>query len=51
MKGGENMAKIIYNPRIAKGPVVKSGPTFGKVRSRNANGQWRAKRSDAFKKR
>ncbi len=30
-----------------KGPKVKSGPTFGKIRSRNKNGQWRKKRSDA----
>jgi len=30
-----------------KGPKVKSGPTFGKIRSRNKNGQWRRKRSDA----
>ena len=43
--------KINFNPRISGGPVVKSGPTFGRVRSRNLNGRWRAKRSDAFKKR
>ena len=30
-----------------KGPKVKSGPTFGKIRSRNKNGQWRRKRADA----
>lgn len=30
-----------------KGPIVKTGPTAGKVRSRNADGRWRAKRSDA----
>ena len=29
------------------GPVVKTGPTSGQVRSRNSDGQWRAKRSDA----
>ena len=43
------MSKIIFNPRIAGGPVVRSGPTFGQVRSRNLNGCWRAKRSDAFR--
>ena len=34
-----------------RGPKVKSGPTAGKVRSRNKNGQWRRKRSDSGKKR
>lgn len=31
------------------GPVVKTGLTAGQVRSRNSDGQWRAKRSDAGK--
>ena len=31
------------------GPVVKTGPTAGQVRSRNSDGKWRAKRSDAGK--
>jgi len=30
-----------------KGPVVKTGPTAGQVRSRNLDGAWRKKRSDA----
>ncbi len=34
------------SPRFNHGPLVKSGPTFGRNRSRNNNGQWRAKRSD-----
>jgi hypothetical protein len=28
-------------------PIVQSGPNKGKERSRNKNGQWRKKRSDA----
>jgi hypothetical protein len=31
----------------SKGPIVKTGPTAGQVRSRNEDGRWRAKRSDA----
>lgn len=38
-------------PRDNGGPLVKTGPTAGQVRSRNANGQWRPKRSDAGTKR
>lgn len=30
-----------------KTPRVKSGPTYGQERSRNSNGQFRSKRSDA----
>ena len=33
--------------RKAGGPVVKTGPTAGQVRSKNKNGQWRSKRNDA----
>ena len=33
----------------SKGPLVKTGPTAGNVRSRNKDGRWRAKRSDAGK--
>lgn len=33
------------------GPVVKTGPTSGKVRSRNKDGRWRKKRSDTGKTR
>lgn len=39
------------NPRKNGGPVVKTGPTAGQVRSRNKDGAWRTKRSDAGKKR
>jgi len=35
------------SPRETEGPVVKSGPTRGENRSRNKDGQWRKKRSDA----
>lgn len=34
-------------PSATGGPVVKTGPTAGQVRSRNEDGTWRAKRSDA----
>lgn len=34
-------------PQQAGGPVVKTGPTAGHIRTRNDDGQWRAKRSDA----
>ena len=39
------------SPRETGGPVVKTGPTAGQNRSRNKNGQWRRKRSDAGKSR
>ena len=35
------------SPKDTHGPVVKTGPTAGQNRSRNNNGQWRRKRSDA----
>ena len=35
------------SPKDTKGPIVKTGPTAGNVRSRNEDGQWRRKRSDA----
>lgn len=35
------------SPRDTGGPVVKTGPTRGENRSRNDNGEWRKKRSDA----
>ena len=35
------------SPRETGGPVVKTGPTAGQNRSRNKNGRWRKKRSDA----
>ena len=35
------------SPKDTHGPIVKTGPTAGKNRSRNKNGQWRRKRSDA----
>ncbi|MCB6179025.1 hypothetical protein LHP98_12910 [Rhodobacter sp. Har01] len=34
-------------PMDTKGPIVKTGPTRGENRSRNKDGRWRAKRSDA----
>ena len=39
------------SPKDTHGPVVKTGPTAGQNRSRNKNGQWRRKRSDAGKPR
>lgn len=33
--------------RDTGGPVVKTGPTSGQDRSRNQDGTWRKKRSDA----
>ena len=39
------------SPNKTGGPIVKTGPTQGQNRSRNKNGQWRRKRSDAGKKR
>ena len=39
------------SPKDTHGPVIKTGPTAGKNRSRNKNGQWRRKRSDAGKNR
>ena len=39
------------SPKDTRGPVVKTGPTAGQNRSRNKNGQWRRKRSDAGKPR
>ena len=38
-------------PKNNGGPLVKTGPTAGQVRSRNNDGQWRKKRSDAGKPR
>lgn len=39
------------SPRDNGGPLVKTGPTSGQVRSRNKDGQWREKRSDTGKTR
>ena len=39
------------SPNKTGGPVVKSGPTRGQNRSRNEDGRWRKKRSDAGKSR
>lgn len=33
-------------PKETGGPIVKTGPTAGQNRSRNADGSWRKKRSD-----
>jgi hypothetical protein len=35
------------SPKDTHGPIVKTGPTAGKTRSRNEDGTWRKKRSDA----
>ena len=37
------------SPKDTGGPVVKTGPTAGKNRSRNKDGEWRKKRSDSGK--
>ena len=39
------------SPKDTHGPVVTTGPTKGRNRSRNKNGRWRKKRSDAGKPR
>jgi hypothetical protein len=39
------------SPRDNHGPLVKTGPTAGKNRSRNDDGRWRGKRSDAGRSR
>lgn len=39
------------SPRDTHGPIVKTGPTAGQNRSRNNDGRWRGKRSDAGKSR
>lgn len=35
------------SPNKTGGPIVKTGPTAGNTRSRNQDGTWRRKRSDA----
>lgn len=45
-ESGMHFAKYA-SPRETGGPVVKTGPTAGQNRSRNKNGRWRKKRSDA----
>jgi len=39
------------SPKETGGPVVQTGPTAGQNRSRNQDGTWRKKRSDAGKSR
>ena len=39
------------SPKDTGGPIVKTGPTAGQNRSRNKDGRWREKRSDAGKSR
>lgn len=39
------------SPRDTKGPIVKTGLTAGENRSRNQDGRWHDKRSDAGSKR
>lgn len=38
---------IMASPNKTHGPIVKTGPTANKNRSRNKDGRWRKKRSDA----
>lgn len=48
--GGVNMSEKKdpkKSPRETNGPVVKTGPTANQNRSRNSDGSWRKKRSDA----
>jgi len=35
------------SPNQTGGPIVKTGPTAGNVRSKNKDGTWHKKRSDA----
>ena len=44
MTGKKDASK---SPRDTNGPVVKTGPNAGQNRSRNYDGAWRKKRSDA----
>lgn len=39
------------NDRSKDGPKVKTGPSAGLTRTKNADGQWRSKRNDAGNKR
>ena len=39
------------SPSQTHGPLVKTGPTAGQVRSRTKDGRWRKTRSDAGKPR
>lgn len=47
MGSGSRTGSASKSPRYTGGPVVKTGPTRGNVRSRNQDGSWRKKRSDA----
>lgn len=51
MSTQSNDKKTSKSPRDTGGPTVKTGPTLGQTRSRNKDGRWRAKRSDAGIKR
>lgn len=47
-----SLLKIFFGiTKNGGGPKVKTGPNRGKIRTRNTNGRWRAKRSDAGKSR
>lgn len=35
------------SPNQTHGPIVKTGPNAGQVRTRTSDGRWRKKRSDA----
>ena len=45
--GSGGSGKSSRSPKHTGGPIVGSGPTKGQVRSRNKDGSWRKKRSDA----
>lgn len=47
MNERNKVIKPSKSPRDTHGPLVKTGPTAGKNRSRKKTGQWRAKRSDS----
>lgn len=42
---------MMPSPKDTGGPIVKTGPTAGKTRSRNNDGTWHKKRSDTGKPR
>ena len=37
----------MFSPKFTHGPIVKTGPTAGKNRTRTKLGTWRKKRSDS----
>ena len=45
--GSASKGSAKKSPKHTGGPIVDSGPTKGQNRSRNRDGTWRKKRSDA----